>query len=88
MGAVVENKRVTELPLNGRNMVNLAVLVPGVQYGNRDRPGRRFDADPYVTGKTYSISANGVRELHQNRQPGRCGREGTSTEHHDFRPLH
>jgi len=35
LGAVVENRRITELPLNGRNMQSLAVLVPGVQYGIR-----------------------------------------------------
>ena len=35
VGAVVENRRIVELPLNGRNIVQLAVLVPGVQYGQR-----------------------------------------------------
>src|SRR5882672_6805247 len=35
VGAVIENRRIVELPLNGRNMQNLAVLVPGVQYGIR-----------------------------------------------------
>ncbi len=35
VGSVIENRRITELPLNGRNIVQLAVLVPGVQYGQR-----------------------------------------------------
>ena len=34
-GGVIENRRIVELPLNGRNMQSLAVLVPGVQYGIR-----------------------------------------------------
>ena len=33
--AVIENRRIIELPLNGRNMQSLAVLVPGVQFGLR-----------------------------------------------------
>lgn len=43
VGGVVENTRITELPLNGRNMVQLAVLVPGVQFGRRGGAGLQMD---------------------------------------------
>ena len=65
IGAVVENKRIIELPLNGRNMVQLAVLVPGVQFGHRGGLANglgRARANGPIPGQVYSISANGVRE--------------------------
>jgi hypothetical protein len=64
VGGVVENKRVIELPLNGRNVVNLAVLVPGVQYGNRTGLGDGLGGFP-IPGQGFSVSANGQREIHQ-----------------------
>ncbi|MCB9383301.1 MAG: carboxypeptidase regulatory-like domain-containing protein [Bryobacterales bacterium] len=64
VGGVVENKRVIELPLNGRNMVNLAVLVPGVQYGNRTGRADGLGGFP-IPGQAFSVSANGQREIHQ-----------------------
>src|SRR5262245_37929424 len=57
MGNVVEQKRVTDLPLNGRNFANLAGLMPGVIKGissNTNQYGRRDTA--------IAISANGMRE--------------------------
>jgi hypothetical protein len=64
VGSVVENKRVIELPLNGRNIVALAVMVPGVQYGQRTGMASGQGGFP-VPGSGYSVSANGQREIHQ-----------------------
>ena len=63
VGGVVENARITELPLNGRNMVQLAVLVPGVQFGQRS--GLANGLGGRNRGQVYAISANGIREMHQ-----------------------
>ena len=63
VGSLIENRRITELPLNGRNIVQLAVLVPGVQFGQRSGMGRGDGG--YIREGSYSVSANGVRELHQ-----------------------
>ena len=57
MGNVVEQKRITDLPLNGRNFANLAGLMPGVIKGissNTNQYGRRDSA--------IAVSANGMRE--------------------------
>ena len=64
VGGVVENKRIIELPLNGRNIVQLAVLVPGVQFGNRTGLSNGQAGFP-IPGAGYSVSANGQRETYQ-----------------------
>jgi hypothetical protein len=64
VGGVVENKRIIELPLNGRNVVSLAVLVPGVQYGERTGRADGLAGFP-IPGQGFSVSANGQREIHQ-----------------------
>ena len=57
LGNVVEQQRITDLPLNGRNFANLAGLMPGVIKGissNTNQYGRRDTA--------IAVSANGMRE--------------------------
>ncbi|MGH9661700.1 MAG: TonB-dependent receptor domain-containing protein [Bryobacteraceae bacterium] len=57
LGNVVEQRRIVDLPLNGRNFANLAGLMPGVIKGissNTNQYGRRDTA--------IAISANGMRE--------------------------
>lgn len=65
LGGVVENRRITELPLNGRNMQNLAVLVPGVQYGIRTGKSEGANAAFPIPGQGFGVIANGIRETHQ-----------------------
>jgi len=64
VGGIVENKRIIELPLNGRNVVNLAVMTPGVQFGNRTGKGDGLGGFP-IPGQSFSVSANGQREIGQ-----------------------
>ena len=64
VGGVVENKRIIDLPINGRNMVGLAVLIPGVQFGERTGRGDGLGGFP-IPGSGFSVSANGQRETFQ-----------------------
>ena len=61
---IVENRRLIDLPLNGRNIVSLAPLTPGVQFGERTGRGTGLGGFP-IPGQSFSITANGQREIHQ-----------------------
>jgi hypothetical protein len=53
-GAVIDNVRVTELPLNGRNPINFTNLSPGVVYNGNPQFTRPFD-----NGDNINFSING-----------------------------
>jgi len=70
VGEVVEGRQVTELPLNGRNFTQLALLAPGVtrgQYGN-SASGVNGDAETFRNQESGggAISANGLRQQANN----------------------
>ncbi|MBB5059378.1 hypothetical protein HDF16_004101 [Granulicella aggregans] len=58
LGETIESKQITELPLNGRNALNLALLTPGVTQGSpyeqgQDTAGRHGDTG----GSALSVNA-------------------------------
>src|SRR5262245_15436033 len=63
IGQVIDNKRVIELPLNGRNISALAVLTPGVQFGSQ-RSGEDGQGGQ-IPCRMVAIYANGQRSVGQ-----------------------
>jgi len=58
-GQAIENMRVNELPLNGRNPLNLVVLAPGTQFNGNPQFNRLFD-----NGDNVNFSINGGLNRH------------------------
>ena len=70
IGEVIEGRQVTELPLNGRNFTQLALLTPGVTRGNygNSASGVNGDAETFRNQQSGggSLSSNGLRPQANN----------------------
>ncbi len=70
LGEVVEGRQVTELPLNGRNFTQLALLVPGVTRGNPTgaATGANGNAETFRFGQSggAALAVNGLRPQNDN----------------------
>jgi hypothetical protein len=72
LGEVIQGRQVTELPLNGRNFTQLALLTPGVTrgaYGDiASGGGSGTDAETFRNSETggAALSANGLRPQANN----------------------
>ncbi len=68
IGEVIEQKRIVELPVNGRNVGNLATLQAGVMFGSRgglDGQSGGGGGIP-IPCQTIALVANGQREVSQH----------------------
>jgi hypothetical protein len=65
LGETVESKQITELPLNGRNILNLTLLTPGVTTGANVENGQDT-INRYSDSGGGQLSANGTRAQANN----------------------
>lgn len=69
-GTVVQSEQIVELPLNGRNYTQLALLVPGITRGayGSDASGVNGNSETWRLGETggAALSANGLRQQSNN----------------------
>lgn len=70
VGAVIDGKKIVDLPLNGRNFIQLAQLIPGANSGTEGsitvRRARGALASSDATGGSTAVQVNGQRDT-QNR---------------------
>jgi hypothetical protein len=68
IGGVVEARQIEEMPLNGRNFTQLALLVPGVIRGSGNATGSAGNAETFRYGQEggASLVVNGVRAQANN----------------------
>src|SRR5690348_16134441 len=70
IGQVVEGRQATELPLNGRNFTQVALLAPGVTRGNPTgaATGANNNAETFRFGQSggASLAVNGLRPQNNN----------------------
>ncbi|HUJ33102.1 MAG TPA: TonB-dependent receptor [Candidatus Acidoferrum sp.] len=68
IGEVVEAKQVEEMPLNGRDFTQLALLVPGVIRGSGNATGNANNAETFRYGQEggASLVVNGIRAQGNN----------------------
>ncbi|HXC48549.1 MAG TPA: carboxypeptidase-like regulatory domain-containing protein, partial [Candidatus Sulfotelmatobacter sp.] len=68
LGEVIESKQITEMPLNGRNFTQLALLTPGVIRGSGNATGSGGNAETFRYGQEggASLVVNGIRSQANN----------------------